>query len=141
MTIETAVTTMVQSSDVQDYPENGGAFVHGLFLEGAAWMHDEEECEDYDVNGVTCRGYLVDAALKDLLPAMPVLYLRAVSVEPRWEASAVGYLRKDPSVYECPVYSTTARGPTFVFLSTLRIEDSPASKWILRAVAMMMQTD
>ena len=47
-------------------------------------MHDEEECEDYDVNGVVCRGHLVDAELKELLPSIPVVYIRAVAVDPSW---------------------------------------------------------
>ena len=55
MTIATAVTDMSRAEEVTDHPKNGGRFVHGLYIEGAAWMHDEEECEDYDVNGVTCR--------------------------------------------------------------------------------------
>ena len=55
MTIATAVTDMSRAEEVTDHPKNGGRFVHGLYIEGAAWMHDEEECEDYDVNGVPCR--------------------------------------------------------------------------------------
>ena len=55
MTIATAVTDMSRAEEVTDHPKNGGRFVRGLYIEGAAWMHDEEECEDYDVNGVTCR--------------------------------------------------------------------------------------
>ena len=45
MTIATAVTAMAKVSEVTDAPPGGGRFVHGMFLEGAAWMHDEEECE------------------------------------------------------------------------------------------------
>ena len=91
---------------------------------------------------MTCRGHLVDAQLKELLPAMPVMYIRAVAVDPAWEASEVGYLRNDRSTYECPVYTTTFRGPTFVFLATLKVEDgSDAKQWILRAVALITQSD
>ena len=98
--------------------------------------------QDYDVNGVTCRGYLIDAQLKELLPVMPVMYIRAVAVDPAWEASEVGYLRNDRSTYECPVYTTTFRGPTFVFLATLKVEDgSDANQWILRAAALITQSD
>ena len=55
MTIATAVTSLSKAEEVIDHPKNGGRYVHGLYMEGAAWFHDEEECEDYDVNGVTCR--------------------------------------------------------------------------------------
>ena len=68
--------------------------------------------------------------LKDLLPPIPVLYIRAVAVNPAWLPTSVGYLRQDPSTYECPVYLTRTRGKTFVFLSTLRSLDS-TDKWVL----------
>jgi dynein heavy chain len=98
--------------------------------------------QDYDVNGVTCRGYLIDAQLKELLPTMPVMYIRAVAVDPTWEASEVGYLRNDRLTYECPVYTTTFRGPTFVFLATLKVEEgSDTNQWILRAAALITQSD
>jgi dynein heavy chain len=142
MTIATAVTAMSKSEEVEKQPRNGGRFVHGLYIEGASWMHDEEECEDYDVNGVVCRGYLVDAALKELLPSLPVVYIRAVAVDPAWNASEVGYLRNNREVLECPVYTTTFRGPTFVFLATLRCkEGTTVEQWVLRAVALIMATD
>ena len=88
------------------------------------------------------RGYLVDADLKELLPALPVVYVRAVAVDPVWGASEVGYLRNSRDILECPVYTTTFRGPTFVFLATLRVEQgTTVEQWILRAVALVMQTD
>ena len=55
MTIATAVTGLSKGEEVKEHPVNGGRYVQGLYIEGAAWMHDEEECEDYDVNGVVCR--------------------------------------------------------------------------------------
>ena len=91
---------------------------------------------------MTCRGYLIDAQLKELLPTMPVMYIRAVAVDPTWEASEVGYLRNDRLTYECPVYTTTFRGPTFVFLATLKVEEgSDTNQWILRAAALITQSD
>ena len=52
MTIATAVTAMSKASEVTDVPPGGGRYVHGMFLEGAAWMHDEEECEVSSVDAV-----------------------------------------------------------------------------------------
>lgn len=142
MTIATAVTAMAKGMDATETPAGGGRLIRGLFIEGAAWMHDEDECEDYDINGVVCRGYLVDAALKELMPPMPVIYVRAVAVDPSWEASEVGYLRHSKNVLEVPVYATSFRGPTFVFLATLRVEDGRSvDEYILRAVALIMATD
>jgi dynein heavy chain len=92
------------------------------------------------VTGTPTAGNLVDGRLKELLPAMPVIYVKAVPVQPSWEPSAVGYLRRVPDIYECPVYITSFRGPTYVFLSTLKTVD-PCSKWVLTGTAMLMQTD
>ena len=85
------------------------------------------------------NGYLVDGRLKELTPSLPVVYVRAVAVQPQWEPSAVGYLRHDPTVYECPVYTTQFRGPTYVFLATLKTIE-PTSTWVLRGTAIVLQT-
>lgn len=52
----------------------------------------------------------------------------------------VGFLRQDPTIYDCPVYTTTFRGHTYTFLATLRTVDR-ASKWVLAGVALVMQGD
>ena len=75
---------------------------------------------------------------------MPVIYIKAVQVENTWEPTAVGYMRHKPDVYECPVYQTTFRGPTYVFLATLKTDKSMTSDplvWILRGVALILQSD
>ena len=38
------------------------------------------------------------------------------------------------------MYVTTMRGPTYLFLATLKTVD-PKSKWVLTGTAVMMQTD
>lgn len=44
------------------------------------------------------------------------------------------------ATYECPVYTTTIRGPTFTFAAPLRTE-KPAWAWILAGVCLVMQPD
>lgn len=85
-------------------------------------------------------GFLVDGRLKELLPAMPVIYMKAVTVQPTWEPSSVGYLRRVADIYECPVYLTSFRGHTYIFLATLKTID-PCNKWVLTGTAILMQTD
>jgi dynein heavy chain len=92
------------------------------------------------ISGVPCAGYLVDSRLKELLPPLPVIYVKAVPVQSTWEPSAVGYLRRMPDIYEAPVYLTSFRGATYVFLATLRSAD-PCSKWVLTGTAILLQTD
>ena len=71
---------------------------------------------------------IADANLKELHPAMPVIFLKAVPVD-----------RLDTkNVYECPVYKTKTRGPTFVWTFNLKTKEKPA-KWILGGVALILQ--
>ena len=66
------------------------------------------------------------------------VYVKAVEVAQNWEAQAVGFMRHDPTVYDCPVYSTTFRGPTFVFMATLQSK-TDTSKRVLSGTALIMQ--
>ena len=91
-----------------------GAYVHGLYMEGARW----------DMQ----TGMINEARLKDLAPAMPVIFLKAIPVD-----------RQDiRNIYECPVYKTKQRGPTFVWTFNLKSKEKP-SKWILGGVALLLQ--
>merc|ERR1711916_238372 len=122
MTIETHVTLMRDASEVSSYPEEG-AYIHGLYMQGARWatkLRDDEydpeapEVTEYDVSGVSCCGHIEDGRLKETMPPMPVMFVRAVEVQKEWQPASVGYLRGDPALYEAPVYTTTQRGHTFV---------------------------
>jgi len=143
MCIETHVTKMAEKGEAVErgnYPDDG-AFVHGLFLEGARWLSGEEaENLQYSVSGVDCEGCLADSRLKELIPAMPVIYVKAVQVQDDWTPEAVGYMRPEKEIYNCPIYVNSMRGPTFICISTLKTKDDN-SKWILGGVALMMQTN
>lgn len=91
-----------------------GAYVCGLFMEGARW----------DVQA----GMISEARLKELAPAMPVIFIKAIPVD-----------RQDvKNIYECPVYKTKQRGPTFVWKFNLKTKEKP-SRWILGGVALLLQ--
>eukprot|EP01041_Mallomonas_annulata_P001785 gene1785-3464_t len=139
MTTETHVTTYMKPSEAEYYPKDG-AFIHGLYIEGARWPTGDEAGDIDMLDGTPTAGYLVDGRLKELLPMMPLIYVKAVTVQSNWEPSAVGYLRHKPDIYECPVYITSFRGFTYVFLSTLKTVD-PKTKWVLTGTAILMQTD
>lgn len=143
MSLDTFVTRMYRVNDAINhgtYPEDG-AFVHGLLMEGARWTDEEESGDDtYTIAGTQCAGHLTESKLKVLLTPMPLMYVKAVQVQPEWSPESVGYLRGDPNLYECPVYLTSARGPTFVFLSTLKTNE-PVHKWVLAGVALLMSSD
>lgn len=160
MSLDTHITRMYRVADaliLSVYPEDGkttqffalysnafyrvGIFVHGLLMEGARWTDEEESSEHlYSVGVTPCAGHLTESRLKQLLTPMPVMYVKAVPVQPQWSPESVGYLRGDPNLYECPVYLTSARGGTFVFLATL-LSMEPTHRWVLAGVALLMQSD
>ena len=95
-------------------PPREGAYVHGLFMEGARW----------DVQS----GLIQEAHLKDLTPPMPVIFIRAIPVDKQ----------ETRNIYECPVYKTRYRGPTFVWTFNLKTKEKP-SKWVIAGVALLLQ--
>ncbi|XP_067164604.1 dynein axonemal heavy chain 9 [Apteryx mantelli] len=95
-------------------PPREGAYVHGLFMEGARW--DAQ------------AGIITDARLKELTPAMPVIFIKAIPAD-----------KQDIRImYPCPVYKTRQRGPTFVWTFNLKTKENP-SKWVLAGLALLLQ--
>ncbi|KAL8163404.1 UNVERIFIED_CONTAM: Dynein heavy chain 17, axonemal [Gekko kuhli] len=73
-------------------------------------------------------GVISDARLKELTPPTPVIFIKAIPVD-----------RMDTkNMYECPVYKTRTRGPTYVWTFNLKTKEKPA-KWILAGVALLLQ--
>ncbi|XP_007535628.1 dynein axonemal heavy chain 17 [Erinaceus europaeus] len=95
-------------------PPREGSYVYGLFMEGARWD--------------TQTGVIAEARLKELTPAMPVIFIKAIPVD-RMETK---------NIYECPVYKTRIRGPTYVWTFNLKTKEK-AAKWILAGVALLLQ--
>jgi dynein heavy chain len=110
---QTDVTKKYEPSELPGPSKEGGAFIHGLFMEGARW--DDK------------AGTVEESRPKELYAKMPVVLVRAVQY--------TGIESKD--TYVCPVYKTQDRGPTFVFTAGLRTK-SPAAKWILGGVGLLM---
>ncbi|KAM9806325.1 dynein axonemal heavy chain 11 isoform 1-T1 [Syngnathus typhle] len=111
MTLTADVTK--KTKDDFGHPPREGAYIHGLFIEGARWD--------------TQSGVIAEAVLRDLTPPMPVLYVRAVPAEEQ----------ELKNTYECPVYRTKDRGSTYVWTFYLRNRQPPA-KWILAGVALLL---
>lgn len=120
-----------------------GLLVNGLFIEGASWIGEDETESHYVLNNIHCGGYLGEAKLKQLLNPLPIVYIQALTVEKDWvPGPGGGYLRNDPTLYECPCYVTSSRGPTFAFLSYLKTPSNiPTHRWILAGTALLMQSD
>lgn len=95
-------------------PPREGAYVHGLYLEGARW--DSQ------------TSMIAEARLKELAPPMPVIFIKAIPVD-----------RQDMrNLYECPVYKTKQRGHTYIWTFNLKSKEKSA-KWTLGGVALLLQ--
>jgi len=99
--------------DQIDAPSRDGAFIHGLTLEGARW--DEK------------AGTLDDSRPKELFCPMPVMLVRAVTVDKAEMKDA----------YQCPVYTTEARFRQEVFTAQLKSKHSWI-KWTLAGVCLFL---
>jgi dynein heavy chain len=108
-----AEVTKKYSPEEIDAPARDGAYITGLYLEGATWD--------------TQKNSLVDSKLKELYPKMPIMLIKAVQVD-----------KSDNKLfYDCPVYKTQERGPDFVFSCKLKTAKHPPSRWVLAGVALL----
>ena len=101
------------AGETQPVPKEG-AYIHGLFMEGARW----------DTN----LGTITDSLLKELYPVMPIMYIKAITQDKQ----------ESRNMYDCPVYKTRQRGPTYIWTFNLKTKER-ASKWILAGVALLLQ--
>lgn len=114
MLLQTDITRKTLE-DLASAPREG-AYIHGLALEGARL--DPKS------------GFLAESLLKELRPAVPIIFVRAVPLDKR----------ETRDIYHCPVYRTRKRGPTFVWEFTLKTK-LPESKWVLGGVALLLDAD
>ena len=83
-------------------PPREGAYIYGLFMEGARWD--------------TQTGLTQDAHLKKSTLSMPVIFIKAIPVN-----------KQDfKNVYECPVYKTHEHGPTYMWTLKSKTKENPA---------------
>lgn len=104
--------TKKQRDDFSQNPREG-AYICGLFMEGARWD--------------TGSGTIQDAKLKDLNPAMPVMFIKAILIEKK----------ETNNIYECPLYRTRIRGPTYIWMFGLKTKPKQETRWILAGVSLL----
>ncbi|KAM4697873.1 dynein axonemal heavy chain 11-like [Rhinophrynus dorsalis] len=107
------VDVMKKYKEEFSQPAREGAYIYGLYLEGARW----------DVQ----NGHIAEARLKAPTPIMPVIFVRAIPND----------RQETRNIYECPVYKTKLRSSTYVWAFHLKTKERP-SKWILAGVALLL---
>eukprot|EP00929_Paragymnodinium_shiwhaense_P077081 TRINITY_DN3967_c0_g2_i2.p1 TRINITY_DN3967_c0_g2~~TRINITY_DN3967_c0_g2_i2.p1 ORF type:complete len:4576 (+),score=1729.31 TRINITY_DN3967_c0_g2_i2:93-13820(+) len=90
-----------------------GAYVTGMFLEGARWD--------------SVANVLDDSKPKEMFTPMPVVHCKAGPLVDK----------VDKNSYICPVYCVPIRRPYFVFPAQLKTKQVP-DKWVLAGVAMIL---
>jgi len=112
-------------------------------MENARWSCEEPTIPD-ELEAAAgqpasmATGAIVDSRPKELYPIMPMIHLTARTVDKAFDCLNV--MKLAVGRYICPFYTTTVRGPTFVFAGPLRTSVS-ANKWILSGAALVMQPD
>ncbi|XP_025160705.1 dynein beta chain, ciliary-like [Harpegnathos saltator] len=106
--------TRKQREEITAAPREG-AYVNGLYMEGARWD--------------SAIGCIADSRPKELLFQMPMVFVKAITQDKQ----------ETKNVYECPLYKTRTRGPTYVWTFNLKTRDKP-TKWTLAGVAILLQT-
>lgn len=115
----------IREEDVKEKPQDG-AFIHGLFIEGAKWDYQE-----------MCLG---ESDPKVLFVKCPVILLKPLHIKDISEYSN----------YECPVYktslrrgvlSTTGHSTNYVMAIRMPCKEGDSRHWIKRGVALLTQLD
>lgn len=119
-----------------------GAYIRGLFLEGARWDYDQH--------------YITESLPRELFISMPFIHLEPklrvdVPIVEGIPEQYTGSVNGTAHVYMCPVYktsfrqgtlSTTGHSTNFVMFIRIPISIQHQQKhWIKRGVAMLTQLD
>lgn len=104
--------TKRMNTDELESSSRDGAYIIGLSIQGARWDVRNSQIEK--------------SQPKEIFSPMPIINVRAVTKE---KANVGG-------IYQCPVYLTEMRGPTWFFNAQLKTKCDPA-KWVLAGVALI----
>lgn len=111
LTLLTDMTKKLAAEEMTSAAKDG-TYITGLFLEGASWNVQVGAVESSKPREMYCT--------------LPVINIRPAMID-----------RFDNNVFQCPVYKTQQRGPTYVFSMQLRSKVDPA-KWVLAGVVSVM---
>jgi len=136
------VLTPAEMESAKTTKAEDGAFIKGLFIEGARWITEQH--------------IIGESNPRELYVSMPYIHLQPkrkedVPIVKGVEAQYTGSYNGTAQVYMCPVYKTSFRqgtlsttGHSTNFVMFIRIpmgEGQVQSHWIKRGVAMLTQLD
>ena len=111
LTLLTDVTKKLAAEEMSSAAKDG-TYITGLYLEGASWNVQ--------------IGALEASKPREMFCSLPVINIRPAIVD-KFEAN----------LFQCPVYKTQQRGPTYVFSMQLKTKADP-SKWVLGGVVSVL---
>ena len=121
-----AEVTEIQNAELVRSTPKEGLYVHGLFMDGAAWNSVENS--------------IVESAPKKLFSNMPILLVTAVTKMAKRQLSSSGNYGPF-GAYDCPVYKYPQRTDKYyVFSVMLSTQNHKPLHWILRGVALLCTT-
>jgi dynein heavy chain len=113
LTLLTEVTKKMLAEEMSA-PAKEGTYVIGLSLEGGSWSLQ--------------NALLEPSKPREMFSPLPVINVRPAVLD-----------KQDPSLFQCPVYKTQSRGPTYVFSLQLRTKHEPG-KWVLSSVVALLDS-
>jgi len=127
MVYTTVVTEHEHGGNLKKGPDEG-VYVHGLFLDGAAWKMSKNK---------DSRA-LVDSEPKVLFCALPVLHVGATIKSKKPKDSSFG----PNGAYRCPCYNYPRRTDLYyIFMVDLPAGKHTKAYWTLRGTALLCSTD
>ena len=112
LVLQTDVMKKMSSDEISAHAKEG-TYIVGLFIEGASWNVQQSLLEP--------------SKPREMFSALPVINVRPVLAD-----------KGDASLFQCPVYKTQQRGPTYVFSVQLRSKFE-VGKWVLSGVVSVME--
>jgi len=108
------------------HPPKEGVYIHGLYLDGAAWSNNESS--------------LTESAPKKLFSLLPVILVTAITKTNKKNPSATNIYGPHGG-YDCPVYKYPVRTDRFlVFNVLLPTHSEKPLHWVVRGVALLCST-